>query len=152
MTEGRTPKLLATIVCTTVALLVPAIALSASQPVLGSRAFPGPYGKGFGTPHPKTIFNGGVPSGLVEDISWKQWGDAVAFGRGLGHQYKPRGGYYKRPVKVRLRAEKLGTCPGHKAPAYTRLKAKFQKRPGGAYGPWFLWSGADTICEPPFSG
>jgi hypothetical protein len=144
--------LLVLIACASAVFVSAAIAQSASQPLLGSRDFAAPYGKGFGTPHPRTIYNGGVPSGLIEGITWESWGDAVAFGRGLGHQYKPRGGYYAKRVKVRLRAEKLGTCPGSGRPAYTRLKAKFQKRPGGAFGPWFLWSGAGSICKSPYGG
>jgi hypothetical protein len=147
--RASAPRLLAAIVLAALAC-VPASALSAQEPVLGAQEFAAPYGEGFGTAHPQTVFNGGVPSGLIESISWSRWGDPVAFGRGLGHQYKPRGGYYRHPVQVRLRAEKLGTCPGKARPAYRRLKAKFQKKPGGAFGPWFLWSGADTICESPF--
>jgi hypothetical protein len=149
--SGKTWTLIA---ATVLALGLATASAGASQaPVLGARAFSAPYGEGFGTPHPQVIFNGGVPSGMVESIAWKDWGKTVAFGRGLGHQYKPRGGYYRHPVRVRLRAEKLGACPGsQQRPAYTRLKAKFQKRPGGAFGPWFLWSGADSICESPFGG
>jgi hypothetical protein len=131
-------------------LLCGAISAAAQAPVLGNRSFAAPYGDGFGEPHPREIYNGGVPSGLIESISWRDWGAPVSFGHGLGHQYRPHGGYYRHPVQVRLRAEKLGTCPGSRRPAYTRLKAKFQKKPGGAFGPWFSWSGADSICEPPF--
>ena len=136
----------ATLVC------APAGAGAAGDPVLGSRDFAAPYGSGFGTVEPAVVYNGGVPSGMLERISWRGWGEKVAFGRGLGHQYKPQGGYFRRRVKVRLRAEKLGTCPGTKGrPAYTRLRVKFQKRPGGGWDDWFLWSGAKSLCEPLFA-
>ena len=150
---ARRPKILATLACMALALVAagggPASG-STSEPVLGSPSFAAPYGYGFGTQHPKVVSNGGVPSGTMEAISWKAWGDRVAYGRGLGHQYKPRGGYYRRPVEVRLRAEKLGSCPDTKPPAYTRLRVKFQKRPGGAWEDWFLWSGARSLCDPLF--
>jgi len=135
--------------------LGPAAAWSAQTdievvPALGSEKFAAPFGAGFGEITPEVVSNGGVPSGTMEEISWRLWGQRVAFGRGLGHQYKPRGGYYRRPVQVRLRAEKLGSCPGMNIPAYTRLRVKFQKKPGGGWGDWFLWSGARSLCEPLF--
>ena len=114
--------------------------------VLGSREF-APNGWGFGTAHPKRIFNGGVPSGLVHDIKWKRWGKKVAIGKGLGHQYKPEGGYYSKHVVVRMRARRLGRCPGAKVRAYRQLAVSFQNRPGGSFGRWFLWSGAGSICD-----
>jgi len=148
---SRRNRIVASLAFVALALGVLASSASpASEPVLGSRDFAAPYGAGFGSVQPQVISNGGVPSGMMEEISWRHWGEATAFGRGLGHQYKPRGGYYRKRVKVRLKAERLGTCPGSKRPAYTRLRAKFQKRPGGGWGPWFLWSGADSLCEPLF--
>lgn len=114
--------------------------------VLGSREF-APNGWGFGKPHPKRIFNGGVPSGLVHGIRWKRWGKKVAIGKGLGHQYKPEGGYYSKHVVVRMRARRLGRCPGTRVRAYRQLAVSFQDRPGGSFGRWFLWSGAGSICD-----
>jgi hypothetical protein len=134
------------LVAVTGALAGAAASAGGDRVVLGSEEF-APNGKGFGKPKPRTIFNGGVPSGLVEKIRWKQWGNATARGRGLGNQYKPGGGYYRKPVKVRLRATRIGTCPGSDRRAYTKLRARFQKRPGGRFGKWFSWSGADTICS-----
>ena len=63
-------------VLTSFALFVGAAASAASLPtvVLGSRAFAGPQGAGWGQPHPNEIFNGGDPSGLVTHIRWSNWG------------------------------------------------------------------------------
>jgi hypothetical protein len=119
-----------------------------SDVVLGSEDY-APNGDGFGEVEPAKIFNGGVPSGLIRQVKWKHWGDPTARGRGLGSQYKPGGGYYRRPVKVRLRAKRIGTCPGHPERAYTKLLARFQKRPGARFGEWFSWSGSDQICSFP---
>jgi len=118
--------------------------------VLGSARFAAPFGSGFGDPEPEVVSNGGVPSGTMEEITWTHWEERVAYGRGLGHQYKPRGGYYRHPVQVRLRAERIGECKGTIFRAYTRLRVKFQKKPGGAWDDWFLWSGARSLCEPLF--
>ena len=57
-------------------------ALAAVMIVLG-----GPWGgdqQGYGHPHPRTIFNGGDPTGLVTHIRWKGWGSATATGTGTG--------------------------------------------------------------------
>lgn len=116
-------------------------------PVLGDVAFSDPRGQGFGTVRPRIIDNGGVPSGLVEEINWQGWGDTVAYGTGLGYQYRPGGGYYDEPVEVRLRARRLDDCGDADSPAYTLLAAQFQEKPGGRFGDWFRWSGAKTICK-----
>ncbi len=115
--------------------------------VLGSVDYAAPYGKGFGTEKPRRIYNGGATSGLVRKIDWKHWGARVAKGVGRGYQYRPGGGYYRRTVGVKLRARRLGHCPGHPKLAYTKLSAKFQQRPGGSYGNWFPWSGSKDICS-----
>lgn len=105
-----------------------------------------PYGKGWGKSRPKTIYNGGVPSGLVTKIRWTGWGSAEAQGRGKVATYRPGGGYYNKLVKIKLRALGLGTCASRPSkPAYTRLLAKVQEKPGGRYGEWFLW-GLD-LCD-----
>jgi hypothetical protein len=121
---------------------------NAGKVVLGGKNFMGRYGKGWGKRKPKTIFNGGDANGLVTKIHWKGWGHEAARGRGLGNQFKPKGGYYRKHVKVRLRAQALGHCGKHRA--YTKLFAQFQKKPGGKYGRWFPWAGAESICRPPF--
>jgi hypothetical protein len=135
-----------------VAVLMASAALAAGPDdvVLGSAEFAAPSGDGFGEVEPRRIYNGGVASGLVKKIRWKHWGAPTAVGTGRGHQYKPGGGYYRRTVTVELKARRLGQCPGDPRPAYTMLRARFQEKPGGRFGDWFSWSGAESICEPGF--
>jgi hypothetical protein len=121
---------------------------ASANPVLGSQAFTGKYGEGFGTAEPSTIFNGGDPSGSVTKIHWTGWGNPTAIGTGLNPIFKPGGGYYRKPAMIELRATDLGKC-GARA-AYTRLEARLPKHPGGKLGKWFSWSGAKTICKPPY--
>jgi hypothetical protein len=116
-------------------------------PVLGSKSFTALFGAGFGRPEPEVIFNGGDPSGEVTHINWRSWGGLIAIGYGLNPIFKPGGGYYRKPARIELRATELGTC-GEGA-AYTRLEARFPSHPGGKLGPWRLWAGAKSICEPP---
>ena len=120
--------------------------VTASDYVLGSSAF-APNGKGFGTAKPRTIFNGGVPSGLVTQIRWRRWGTALATGVGKNAIYRPEGGYYARKATIKLRATRRGRCPDSDQPAYLRLEARVPSHPGGKLGPWFSWAGAKTICR-----
>lgn len=130
--------------------LIPALMAApparAAEVVLGSPTYV-PNGSGFGTPHPSSIFNGGVPSGLVTHISWHAWGSKVATGTGRTSIYKPQGGYYAKSGKVSLRAENIGQCSGQSAPAYTVLLVREPPWPGGPLGSWFKWSGTKTICD-----
>ncbi len=119
--------------------------VTASSYVLGSFDF-APMGKGFGTSKPRTIYNGGVPSGLVTQIRWQRWGSAHATGFGKNAIYRPEGGYYARKATIELRASRRGRCPGSDQPAYLRLRARVPSRPGGKLGRWFNWAGARTIC------
>lgn len=121
---------------------------ASNDPVLGAKAFAAPVGEGFGTAEPSTIFNGGDPNGLVTKIHWTGWGNPTVIGTGLNSIFKPGGGYYNKLVTIELRASDLGKC-GNRA-AYTRLEARAPKHPGGKLGKWFLWSGAKTICKPPY--
>ena len=114
--------------------------------VLGSKKY-APYGKGFGKAKPRVVFNGGAASGLVKRIAWRNWGARRSIGRGRGYQYRPGGGYYSRTVGVRFRAYDIGHCRGSGKRAYTRLQARFQRKPGGKFGDWFDWSGSGTICS-----
>ncbi|HWD73942.1 MAG TPA: hypothetical protein VG371_02305 [Solirubrobacteraceae bacterium] len=131
------------------ALLAPnGDATSPPKVVLGARAF-APMGAGFGTVKPKTIFNGGDPSGLVQDITWSRWGSSTATATGKTSIFKPKGGYYPGLVRAELRASRLGHCRAHGPLAYTRLEAREPTRPGGPLGKWFLWSGQKSICVGP---
>jgi hypothetical protein len=116
-------------------------------PVLGSKKF-APQGAGFGHAHPAHIFNGGDPSGDIIHVSWKHWGATRSFGKGKTYIFEPQGGYYNRPVRIRLRAQALGRCPGGGGkPAYTKLYVREPSKPGGNLGKWHAWSGAKTICH-----
>ena len=119
------------------------IAQLAATVVLGASAF-APNGDGFGTAHPRQIFNGGDPNGTVSSIHWTGWGRAMAHGRGLNPIFRPGGGYFAHRARVRLRAERLGSCGA--GPAYTRLSIRFPQWPGGPLGPWWRWAAAKTIC------
>jgi hypothetical protein len=116
--------------------------------VLGAKAF-APRGVGFGTVKPKEIFNGGDPSGLIQDISWRHWGSSSATGTGKTSIFKPGGGYYPELVGAQLKASNLGHCTAHGPLAYRRLEAREPSRPGGQLGRWFLWSGQQSICVAP---
>ena len=108
-----------------------------------------PYGKGWGRAHPRRIDNGGVPSGIVFRIRWRHWGANRAIGRGKTYLYKPRGGYYNRPGRIKLRAQRLGRCKSGGRLAYTRLKIRIARKPGGPVaGPWRGWTGGGgNICR-----
>lgn len=98
-------------------------------------------GAGWGSSKPKRLYNGGVPNGLIEKIKWRRWGKSSARGNGITYAYKPEGGYYAKPVKIKLEATRLGRCKGGKRRAYTRLIVQPQVKPGGRYddpAPWSL--------------
>src|SRR5919197_5239461 len=103
-------------------LAVASPASAARSPVLGKKGLM-PYGTGWGSAHPREIFNGGAPSGSVSRIRWRHWGAATATGSGRAPTYKPGGGYYAKLVRVQLRATRLGRCRGGHRPAHTRLNA-----------------------------
>lgn len=128
---------------------VPVAADSANRSasvVLGGVIYGGEYGEGWGTERPHTIYNGGVPSGLIRNVHWSSWGGSVARGRGRHPIYKPRGGYYRHAVVAQLKATLIGSCEGRDA--YLKLLIREPRRPGGPLGPWRSWSGPQTICEP----
>ena len=147
MKANKTMAAIAIAVCTFFGGFIVTEHAIAKAPLLGSKDFSGPYGAGFGSVKPKRIYNGGVSSGEVHNIRWRRWGKRVAFGVGLGHQYKPQGGYYSKHVRVRFRARRLGYCGNSNRLAYTRLWVRIQKKPGGRFTKWFNWSGSRTICE-----
>lgn len=105
------------------------------------------YGIGWGTAHPRLIFNGGDPSGRAWHLVWNDWGTSVAHARGLTWIFRPIGGYYRKPGAIELRASHLGRCTPHGPPAYLFLQARVVKRPGGRLGHWFAWGGSKSICH-----
>src|ERR1700691_1019049 len=64
-----------------------------SSPVLGSKTFAGSAGVGWGTYKPREIFNGGDPSGLIQAISWQNWGAPITYGYGESSIFRSAGGY-----------------------------------------------------------
>jgi hypothetical protein len=119
-----------------------------AEATLGSAGFFPGYlrSKGFGTPRPTVIDNGGDPIGDVGGIRWRKWGSSTATGDGFGFELKPQGGYYKKHVVVELRAKQLGACRGRRG--YHRLFSRRQRRPHGGFGPWESWwpPPHDDIC------
>jgi trypsin len=105
-----------------------------------------PNGQGWGAVKPKTVFNGGDPSGLVDHIHWKSWGGSEAVGRGKTAIYKPSGGYYSKHVPADLRATNVGICAGRRA--YRHLEIRVPSKPGGPMGQWQAWSNQQNLCKP----
>src|SRR5271169_1536490 len=96
--------------------------------VLGSFAYAGSIGVGWGTEHPSEIFNGGDPSGLVSRIHWKSWGGSTADGQGSTSIFKSGGGYYNTQVPAQLHTYDLGRCTAHGRLAYRRLSVREPSR------------------------
>lgn len=117
------------------------------QPVVLGAADYAPYGGGWGTAEPSELSNGGVPSGVLTHIRWRDWGKPVARGVARASIYKPAGGYYPHGARALLRVSRIGQCPGTAAPAYTVLEVRLPTWPGGPPGGWFKWSGNATVCD-----
>lgn len=121
-------------------------AAAETRPVVGLKVFAGPPGEGWGTAEPKELYLGGVPSGRLENLRWRSWGGPKAIGWGRTWIYRPRGGYYDRPVKVQVRVFDLGKCDGHRA--YRHLLTRHPSRPGGDLGPWHSWTRPGrSLCD-----
>jgi len=116
------------------------------SPVLGARDFVN-GGEGWGTLKPSTIYNGGAPSGKVQNIRWTSWGGDAAEGHGETFIYRPEGGYYDEAVPVPLRAYSLGRCSPSGPRAYLQLSVRVPSYPGGPFGPWERWGGAPDLCR-----
>ena len=76
----------------------------------------GPHQRGYGHVAPKTVDNGGDPTGVVGKIHWDGWGDAKTTGTGVGlwvgpHQIVADG----TEESVKIVAFHLGTCHGRRA-------------------------------------
>ena len=142
----KLPKSSAYLLAVLVIALAASPALAGATVVLGAKAF-APNGSGWGTAEPEEILNGGDPSGLVTDIRSRSCGGSVAIGFGRTSIFKPHGGYYRRQVRLELKAHSLGRCGSQRA--YTQLSVRGPKRPGGPLGPWGSWTDAATICSAP---
>ncbi|HEY5431654.1 MAG TPA: hypothetical protein VIK04_21260 [Solirubrobacteraceae bacterium] len=110
----------------TAILAAAAAAQAGTAPTLGiSRA---PSQEGYGQVEPRTIFNGGDPTGLVTHVHWTHWGQPRAMGSGIGDWVWPglsvAGG--STPVRATVVAFDLGSCAGR--PAYRKIAWYFPSR------------------------
>jgi hypothetical protein len=121
---------------------------SSSHVVLGKKGILN-GGVGWGTAHPRTIFNGGDPNGRAWDLRWTDWGTPVTHATGRTWLFRPDGGYYGKAGAIELRASRMGRCTPNGPRAYTRLQAREATRPGGPLGRWFAWGGWKSICTGP---
>lgn len=73
--------------------------------------------KGYGHAKPRTIFNGGDPTGLVRQINWSSWGGRRAVGWGTGFWVRPRRiaaqGQFEKGAEIVL--FHLGRCHARRA-------------------------------------
>ena len=114
--------------------------------VLGSKHLV-TFGIGWGSAHPRLIFNGGDPSGGARHLKWRSWGAPVAYARGLAVISRPGGNFYPKLGRIELRAWRLGRCTQRGPRAYTRLLARVAVPPGGPLTRWAPWSGWRSICK-----
>ena len=129
-------KTAATATIAVVALGIAAATAAASAvPILA-----GPWStgqKGYGHAKPRTIFNGGDPTGLVKMIHWTSWGGHRATGIGTAEWVGPHQsvaqGQFEKGAKVVL--FQLGSCHGRSA--YNAIEWYFpshgQKFSSGTY-------------------
>jgi hypothetical protein len=142
-----TRQLRASLLCAALPVVLAALPATAStgsatsrSPVIGIHKSFGVSSAGWGHARPKVLFNGGDPSGDITSIHWTSWGGHTAHGRGKNAIFKPSGGYYNKHVTIRLRATDLGTCQSSGKRAYRHLYVSELARPGGAFGPWRIWT------------
>jgi hypothetical protein len=142
------PEADATLADNTSTLTIPAAASPGlGQIVLGSKNFGDPrYEVGWGTAHPRVIYNGGDPSGKVWNIQWSEWGGTATRGRGHTWISRPHGGYFKNSALIELRAFGIGRCSPKGPSAYRHLEVRVQTYPGGPLGHWYTWGGSSSVC------
>jgi hypothetical protein len=74
--------------------------------------------KGYGEVEPRTIFNGGDPTGLMREINWITWGGPVAVGEGLNISRSAKSERRRRHPRNRTR----GPVPAWTVPRSGRLQ------------------------------
>jgi hypothetical protein len=143
----------------TMPLVVPAYALGLGGPSsltsarVAARQTPrlgrpwGPYQIGYGTVRPAHIFNGGDPTGEVEDIHWTGWGNSQAIGEGDAEYVWPGTSVASNgdTSGARVVGFHLGTCRGH--PSYNAVEWYFPK-----YGQTFSPHSYINICTGKYVG
>ncbi len=92
------------------------LSASAAAPTLGTVWAPSQ--QGYGHIRPPTVFNGGDPTGLVENVTWTGWGRPTAVGHGTGfYAAGTVADGHQAPATVL--ASHLGTCHGR--PSYNHI-------------------------------
>ncbi len=81
------------------------------QPLLGTVWSEGGQ-EGYGTVRPKTIYNGGDPTGWVTDVHWQSWGGPVAIGTGMASDARSTTVADAPHRKATVQAFNLGVCKG----------------------------------------
>lgn len=75
-----------------------------------------PNQQGFGEVEPSTVYAGGSPTGLVDDVVWESWGGEEARGEGTGSWVPPGGATADSlPERAIVVASDLGDCNGQLA-------------------------------------
>lgn len=99
-------------------------------PVLGLGRYPT---RGYGSVRPAIIDNGGDPTGIVTDVTWRTWGGPQAIATGMGY-YDPPNVPASRSIKERTTvvAFDLGTCSGRYM--YQAIEWYFPES-GGSFDP-----------------
>ncbi len=96
------------------AFIATASALAQTTPILA-----GPWAShqaGYGHVRPRTVFNGGDPTGLVTHIHWRSWGGAKAIGTGTTDYVGPNQSVATGTQEsARIIAFHLGSCHGRRA-------------------------------------
>lgn len=97
---------------------------SGPEPVLGT-ASSAPHSRGLGDARPALVDLGGASStGVIEDVTWRDWGGPTANGTGVAAYVAPGAPLASATREVAtLVADDLGTCDGH--PAYRTLGFSF---------------------------
>jgi len=103
--------------------------------------------KGYGSVRPSTIDNGGDPTGVVTNVSWKSWGGAQAVGSGMAY-YDPPNTPVSQSVKEQATvvAFDLGTCDGKYM--YQAIEWYFPES-GGSFNPDHYLNDCSWTFHPP---
>ena len=115
-----------------------------APPVLGIANWR-PDATGYGQVAPSDINNAGDPTGVINGVSWRNWGASQAIGTGTASYQAPgQVAADATPAQATAVAFNLGTCGG--VPAYENLEWYFPE-----YGQSFDPSNAFSICTPEFA-
>lgn len=112
-----------------------------AEPVLGNPNW-APYSMGFGTVRPDGLSSGGDPLGIINDVTWDNWGGPRATGHGTaadvrGTETVAAAGSYNAEIV----AFDLGDCEGR--PGYRKVTWYFPQF-GDRFDPTAAWD----VCTP----